>query len=166
MPHSRFAGAVAVIAILVLAGCESVSRDAPQGEPDHRQLCTGEQVEALVRDFLVAFNAGRLNELDGLIALEPDFQWYSVKGPEERLREAAFDRSTLIPYFEDRHRSGERLILRRFRFNGYSQELGHFDYDITRSASAIAEMRYVGKGAAVCRASGAGIVAWSMGPET
>jgi hypothetical protein len=131
-----------------------------------REPCTGKGVKRLMDSFLSAFSDGDLNKLDSLFAQEPDFQWYSVKGPGERLREAALDRGTLISYFDTRHRSGERLALRRFRFNGYSQELGHFDYDLTRSGVARAEMRYSGKGAAICRASGDVIAVWSMGPET
>jgi hypothetical protein len=91
-----------------------------------RPSCSKEDVESLVREFLQFFNAGDLIGLDRLFASDPDFRWYSVEAPGERFQCDAYDRSTLIAYFNTRHKSGERLTLRRFRFNGSDQNFGHF----------------------------------------
>jgi hypothetical protein len=125
--------------------------------------CTSDQVDRLVSDFLDAFNAGNLTELDRLFANEPEFQWYPTDAPGERLQGEASDRSTLVAYFNARHNSGEHLTLRRFQFNSYDQGYGHFEYQLTRSANSLAGTRYEGKGAALCKATGNVIAVWSMG---
>lgn len=58
--------------------------------------CSRQEVEELVRSFLDAFNAGDLTKLDRLVALEPEFRWYSVDAPGEGLERDSYDRSTLI----------------------------------------------------------------------
>jgi hypothetical protein len=127
--------------------------------------CRSNQVNRLVSDFFEAFNAGKLTELDRLFANEPQFQWYSTDAPGERLQGEASDRSTLVAYFNARHNSGEHLTLRRFQFNGSDQGYGHFEYQLTRSANSLAQTRYEGKGAALCKATGSVIAVWSMGRE-
>ena len=109
--------------------------------------------------------------LDGLFDREPAFQWYSTTAPGERLGAAAYDRSTLIRYFEQRHHVGERLRLRSFQFNGNSPEAGvalygNFEYGLIRAARDLDRARYHGKGAARCRRGGRDtIFVWSMGRE-
>ena len=80
-----------------------------------------------------------------------------------RLGPAAYNRSTLIPYFRSRHRAGERLRLVRFRGNGNSNGYAHFGFAIERRARALRPTVYEGKGAAICAASGDTISVWSIG---
>jgi hypothetical protein len=150
---------------LVLIGL-ACTHSTPNTKPDAGPAsCTSDQVNRLVSDFFEAFNAGKLTELDRLFANEPEFQWYSTDAPGERLQGEATDRSTLVAYFNARHKSGERLTLRRFQYNGYDQGYGHFEYQLTRSADSLAGTRYEGKGAALCKPTGNVIAVWSMGRE-
>jgi hypothetical protein len=73
--------------------------------------CDRESVADLVRGFVRAYNKGDTDKLESMWATEPDFEWYSVS-PNEREREDAYDRETLIPYFEGRHRLDDRLRLK------------------------------------------------------
>ena len=44
--------------------------------------------------FVASFNAGNLEELDGIFAPEPDFEWYVTGAPGERLQMG--DRESLV----------------------------------------------------------------------
>jgi hypothetical protein len=139
-----------------------------QTEPPKR--CTAVEVRTLVVRFIRAFNAGDLKRLDRLFARKPDFRWYSTDAPGRRLGGAAYSRATLIPYFARRHRLGERLKLRSFRFNGNSglsgDTYGNFEYGLIRSADDLSPTRYYGKGASRCyRARPDVIFVWSMARE-
>ncbi len=150
---------------LVLIGL-ACTHSTPNSDSDAGPAsCTRDQVNRLVTNFLDAFNAGNLTELDRLFANEPEFQWYSTDAPGERLQGEATKRGTLAAYFNARHNYGEHLTLRRFQFNGYDQGYGHFEYQLTRSANSLAPTRYEGKGAALCKATGSVIAVWSMGRE-
>ena len=80
-----------------------------------------------------------------------------------RLGPAAYDRSTLMPYFRARHRAGEHLRLVRFRGGGNANGFSHFQFFIERRARALRPTVYEGKGAAICAASGDTISVWSVG---
>jgi hypothetical protein len=153
---------VPLLAFLFLAVACVHSNSTPGAT---RLRCTSEQVDGLARRFVSAFNAGDLRELDRLFASEPDFQWYCTDAPGERFQGDAYNRSTLIAYFRARHQAGDRLILRWFRFNGYNEGYGHFEYRLTRSAASLPPTRYVGKGAAICGPTRDVIAVWSMGRE-
>jgi len=47
-----------------------------------------------VTRFVASFNAGNLEELDGIFAPEPDFEWYVTGAPGERLQMG--DRESLV----------------------------------------------------------------------
>ena len=129
--------------------------------------CTRAETRALVLNFVRAFNRGESDALDRLFAAEPDFQWYSTGAPGMRLRAAAMDRSSLVPYFLRRHDRGERLTLRRFRFMGNTdmpplKRYGNFVFRLTRRAGDLRPTPYHGKGAAHCYAGDDAIIVWSM----
>lgn len=75
--------------------------------------CDRQSVADLVKTFVRAYNNGDTDKLESLWATEPDFEWYSVSN--ERERDDAYDRQTLIPYFEERHELGDRLRLNTLR---------------------------------------------------
>jgi hypothetical protein len=141
-------------------------RTPSQPPPEQPTLCTAAEVETLVRRFIDAVNAGDLRALDAVFAREPQFEWYSTDAPGERLHAAAYDRSSLLPYFDARHALGERLKLRSFRFNGNSSGYGNFEYGLTRSAEDLPPTPYYGKGASFCYHSRSDVIfVWSMGRE-
>jgi hypothetical protein len=84
------------------------------GAPSAAQRCNRESVADLVRAFVRAYNRGDSDRLHFMWADEPDFEWYSVS-PDERERDDAYRRETLIPYFAERHRLDDRLRLKRLR---------------------------------------------------
>lgn len=127
--------------------------------------CVSEEVRRLIVGFFEAFNRGEAARLDRLFAPGSSFEWYSTDAPGARLNSAAFDRKTLVHYFAARHARGERLELRTFKFNGYSDGYGHFEYGLVRSADDLAPANYYGKGAAICSDGADVIAAWSMGRE-
>lgn len=88
------------------------------------QSCDRESVADLVRTFVRAYNRGDSEKLDSMWADEPDFEWYAVS-PGERERDDAYDRETLIPYFEERHQLEDRLRLKALRI-GPADDRGHF----------------------------------------
>ena len=138
------------------------------------ESCSRETVADLVRTFVRAYNRGNSARLDRLWAQEPDFEWYSVS-PDERERDAAYDRETLIPYFERRHELNDRMRLRSLQV-GRPNDLGHFGvaYRIRRSSDqAHGRGRYHGKASAkeVTTPGAVGepdttrcvLIVWSMG---
>ena len=104
--------------------------------------------------FVRAYNRGNYKLLDRLFSRD-GFAWYYAFGPDRDLRSAKQNRKTLIPYFRARHRSGDRLEITSFRFNGYDRqrELGHFQWEGTRRADDIRDGEWVrtgGKGGLDC----------------
>jgi hypothetical protein len=118
-----------------------------QPPTDQPIACTGGEVEELTKRFVSALNAGDFEELDGVFAQDPDFEWYVTAAPGERLQ--AGDRASLVPYFRQRHELGERLTLLSLPFNGStlgSRSYGNFEYTLTRSANDLPPTAYAGKG--------------------
>ena len=104
--------------------------------------------------FVRAYNRGDLAALDRLFSRE-HFVWYSSGAPGPRLRDESTNRDSLISYFARRHKHGDRLRLRSFRFNGYERQrdLGHFELTTQRRAADFRGGRWfdiVGKGALDC----------------
>jgi hypothetical protein len=146
---------------LWLAGCSgSGSPEPPPATTlsEVRTTCEGGAVRALVERFLKAFNEDDQRQLDGLFVSEPVFRWYSTDAPGERIRAAARNRTSLVSYFAARHRDGERLRLRHFRF----RENGDFIFRLVRSTHGLPATDYNGKGTAVCTESRDMITLWSM----
>jgi len=140
------------------------------GEPstggDVPQSCGPDEVRQLVRYFLRSFNMGDLHALDDAFADEPLFRWYSTDGPGARLRGAAFDRRSLIPYFSGRRGAGEALRLRAFRFTGNGNDgvapYGNFTVALVRTTGRTQLVSY-GKGAALCYENRPDVlIVWSM----
>jgi hypothetical protein len=134
--------------------------------------CAPDEVQTLVRQFVTAFNAGKVARLDKLFAKDdhdgdaatPSFQWYSTGPPGARAAPAAESRATLMRYFAARHRRGERLRLVWLSNGGPSNGYFSFGFHIHRAAR---DMRrpgtFEGKGAAICVTNRAQLAAWSVG---
>jgi hypothetical protein len=161
----------AKLVVLALAAAPVGGTDVaqPAGIGQHR--CTGAETWTLVRTFVESFNGGRLVTLDRLFARGADFEWYSVTGtPGERLRGDARNRSTLVPYFAERHVHGEQLKLTWFsirtsRRDRQSATWVNFQFRLIRSADDLSPTRYVGNGAAFCPFTPHTLAVWSMGAE-
>jgi hypothetical protein len=130
-----------------------------------REECTAGRVRRLVRAFAGAFNRGKARALDLSFAAEPEFRWYSTQAPGERIGGNAAERDTLLQYFANRYRRGERLELRSVRFNGNGEGYGHFDFRLVRRADDLEPTRLMGKGAAICFHEEDVIAVWSMGHQ-
>jgi hypothetical protein len=116
--------------------------------------CDVAALKANMAAFVRAYNRGNYRLLDRLFSRE-GFVWYFAFGPDRNLRGAKQNRETLIPYFRARHRSGDRLEITSFRFNGYERERdrGHFQFEGRRRADDIRDGEWVlmgGKGGLDC----------------
>jgi hypothetical protein len=121
------------------------------------ERCTEERVQALVSQFIDAFNTGDVQRLEALFAASPDFRWFVVD------RYTHWDRATLVRYFEQERSNGVELRLTRFRFIGYSDGYGHFEFELVRTTRQ-GPLRYHGKGASLCRSDKPDVIAvWGMG---
>jgi hypothetical protein len=149
---------VAVLALLLVPAAVSGGELPPDVED-----CAAGEAHAVVERFVRVFNARNIPALDRVFAPTPSFNWYSTGGPGVRLGPAAYNRSTLLPYFRARHRTGERLRLVRFQGGGNASGYSHFQFRIERRTRTLAPTVYQGKGAAICAASGNTISVWSVG---
>ena len=115
--------------------------------------CRPDDVHAALGRFATAYSEGDYETLDALFAPEPEFEWYSTDAPGERLEARARLRSSLIPYFEARHRRHDQFGLRSFQFNGNSRRWGNFQMTMRRRVAGYRHgdwFRVFGKGAAIC----------------
>lgn len=121
--------------------------------------CTEVRVQAVIAQFIDAFNTGDAQRLDRLFASAGEFLWYVVDG------QAYLDRTTLVDQLEKEHRDGVQLRLTRSRFTGYNSGYGHFELFLVRTTNE-GVAGYDGKGAAICYANGADVIAiWGIGRE-
>jgi hypothetical protein len=116
--------------------------------------CDVTAIRSTLAAFVRAYNRGDVRRLDQLFSRE-GFVWYFAVGPSRELRGAKQNRDTLIPYFRERHRRGDRLALGTYRFNGYDRprDRSHFQLDGRRRADDFRDGRWVtmvGKGALDC----------------
>jgi hypothetical protein len=81
----------AVVAAFAGAAEAAAPRNADTGIG---RLCTAAETRSTVSRFVAAWNEGRLDALDGLVAREPVFKWFSSGAPGDR-GAAAFDRSSV-----------------------------------------------------------------------
>jgi hypothetical protein len=91
---------------------------------------------SLVPRWVEAYNNGDLHRLDRIFAPAGVFVWYSSPAPGRRLNAASHDRSTLLAYFRDRHRAGDRLRIIRWKFNSRRarDDEGGFELTLRRRA--------------------------------
>ena len=75
------------------------------------------------------------------------------------------NRTRLVSYFAARHRDGERLDLRFFRFRGNRSGYRHFVFGLIRRTQSFPLTDYLGKGAAVCTEGRDMIAVWPMARE-
>ncbi len=136
--------------VLVLAlGVVAALASQGGGAQSAGETCDRRTVAGLVRSFVRAYNEGDAARLESIWAAEPDFEWYSVS-PDEREQAAAFDRETLMAYFEERHGLGDRLDLQALRV-GPADDRGAFGiaYRLRReSDQRVARGGYHGKASA------------------
>jgi hypothetical protein len=129
--------------------------------------CSVDAAHQFVEGFLNAFNRGDAQQLDRLVAGPEAFVWYSTDSPGQRIKDEAYDRSTLLAYFARRHAQHERLEMRSFRFNGTAPTgLGNFEFELRRSADdGLASVPYGGKGSLYCDRILTTLAVWSMARE-
>jgi hypothetical protein len=116
--------------------------------------CDVATLKPLLAAFVSAYNRGDYRRLDRLFS-RGRFVWYFAIGPDRDLRDAKQSRETLIPYFRARHRSGDRLEINSFRFNGYERERdrSHFQFEGRRRADDVRRGEWrpmTGKGGLDC----------------
>lgn len=97
--------------------------------------CDVAALSATLRAFVRAYNGGDGQKLDRLFSRRR-FYWYASNGPGPRQSPESRNRETLVSYFRERHRLGDRLKLRAYRFNSYerARNLGHFEFGGDRRA--------------------------------
>jgi hypothetical protein len=137
--------------------------------PVDTEPCGRAATREVVGHYLAAFSAGGYEQLDGLLATAPDFQWYSSPPPGRRLGEAARRRSTLLPYLRGRHARHDKLTLRVFHFTGESRHWSNFWIELWRSASDFRHGRRFAtsaKGAVACREDKARLIVLSFASPT
>jgi hypothetical protein len=130
--------------------------------------CSPAQTRAAIARFVTAFNAGNRKALNEAWVNRLSFKWYGVTSPPGlRTMEAAVQRSTLLPYFAERHAAHEQLQLTKVKINGVTAgAYGNFEFELLRSADDVpgGPRTYRGKGAALC--SSGRLMVWSMGAVT
>jgi hypothetical protein len=149
--------------LVVLALALAPAGIAAGALPPDAEDCAPGDARRVAERFVRAFNARNIPALDRVFAPAASFNWYSTGGPGVRLGRAAYDRSTLIPYFRARQQHGERLRLVWFNGGGNANGYSHFQFRLERRARGLAPTVYQGKGAAICAASGDTISVWSVG---
>ena len=151
-----------VVLVLALALVLVPAASGAEPPPDAEDCVPGE-AQRVVERFVRAFNARSIPTLDRVFAPKTSFNWYSTGAPGVRHGPAAYNRSTLMPYFRARHRVGEKLRLVRFQGGGNANGYSHFQFRLERRSRTLAPTVYQGKGAAICAASGDTISVWSVG---
>lgn len=144
-----------VVALVAVVGaCSAELPSATAGAPD--PCASVARLQVVVVAFLTDYNAGRTGLADRFFAPEPAFEWYS----ERTLRQgsAAFERSTLESYLQQRRADGDMLTLVTLEMNFVRDGVGNFGSVFKRGSVEIQS-----KGAIDCR-SGKFIV-WSLGPD-
>ncbi|HEX2240461.1 MAG TPA: nuclear transport factor 2 family protein [Actinomycetota bacterium] len=137
------------ISVVLAIGMVGAFASPSKSTSSAARSCDRQSVAALVRNFVNAYNKGDAERLDSMWASEPDFEWYSVS-PDERERDDAYQRETLIPYFRERHQLGDRLRLKTLRV-GPEDDQGNFGIGYRlhrRSQQQDATGRYHGKASA------------------
>ena len=152
------------VALVVMLALAIVPAATSGGElPPDVQDCAPGEAQRVVQRFVRAFNSRDIPALDRGFAPTESFNWYSTGRPGVRLGPAAYDRSTLIPYFRAQQSQGERLRLVRFEGGGNANGYAHFRFRIERRSRELRPTVFQGKGAAICAASGDTISVWSVG---
>jgi hypothetical protein len=139
----------AATAVVVLLLASSVLASVHRAVATTRD-CRAAEPRLSVNAFITAFNSGASARLDHIVAPSSTFKWYSTDGPGVRLGPDAYRRSTLIAYFAERHREGERLTLTSWTGGGNSNGYAHFQFQLLRKARDLDPTAYQGKGALIC----------------
>ncbi|SRR6266516_4535271 len=160
--------ALVALAMLVLVGGQASG--AARGPGTKFAPCGPPQGALQVIRFLRAFNAGDTSALDRLVARPDWFKSYFVGGqPGARTDLNGMDRTTLLPYFAERHAAGEQLALVSAHFGAKRDHNGFlgFYFTLVRTANDLSQpVLYDGKGALACLAKGIPIGLWVMGPKS
>jgi hypothetical protein len=146
--------------LMVAVGVLVLGLVLPGGGSAAEEPCTDGRVQTLASQFVDAFNAGDVGQLDQLFAPAGDFRWFVVD------EYTHWDRTTLVRYFEQQRDDRVELRLTRFRFIGHSGGYGHFEFALVRTTRR-GDLNYHGKGAALCRHDESDVlVVWAMGRES
>lgn len=101
--------------------------------------CDAAEARAMLDAYVFAFNQGRYDALNNLIAPEPMFVWHAVAPPRGRTAPRSSDRTTLSRYFKARHSKREVLRITKFNFASTQERDGaliaNFNGLLTRRAS-------------------------------
>ena len=141
---------------MLLAALATTALLAPAVTPgEAAERACARATASLVPRWIDAYNKGDIRRLDRIFAPAGVFVWYSSPAPGLRLKEAAKDRSTLMPYFLARHRAGDRLRLVHWKFNSRRarDDEGGFELTLRRRAPGYRGGRSFtlhGKGAVAC----------------
>jgi hypothetical protein len=141
---------------MLLAALTTTALLAPAATPsDAAERACARATTALVPRWIDAYNSGNVRQLDKIFAPTGVFVWYSSPTPGLRLKTAAKDRSTLMPYFLGRHRAGDRLRIVHWKFNSRRarDDEGGFEFTLRRRARDYRGGRPFtlhGKGAIAC----------------
>jgi hypothetical protein len=122
---------------MLLAALATTALLSPVVAPsDAAERACARATASLVPRWIDAYNTGDLRRLDRIFAPAGTFMWYSSPAPGIRLRAAAKDRSTLLPYFLARHRAGDRLRIVHWKFNSRRarDDEGGFEFTLRRRA--------------------------------
>ena len=123
------------------------------------ETCSPDAVRSVVNGFLNQASVSPERAVEGYIAPEPAFQWFSGDG---RVGPDAHDRGTLAEFLNDRYADGAEHDLEHFQHNGVDrqQTLANFEFRIRKSQGGTSSL-YPGKGALDCDTGR--IVVWSEG---
>jgi len=166
LSRSRLSTGAIAAAALVAAGIASGTLAARPSGPAQETTttattlqdgsgCTTDQVAAVVRAFVRAFDAGNAVAVDRLFAREPAFKWFAMRGPQGRSGKAAENRTTIRSYVRKRHRRHDRLTLVTIQGNAHFFMKRRADDFRPRNAIE-------GKGAAICRYGSVRLIVWAL----
>ena len=156
--HPLVKRVLAIALVLLTVPASSLAAAAKPG-------CSPPETRAAITRFVTAFNGGNRKALNEAWVNRLSFKWYGVTSPPGvRTMEAAARRSTLLPYFAERHAAHERLHLTKVKVNGVTAgAYGNFEFELLRTADDLpgGPRLYRGKGAVTC--STGRLMVWSMG---
>jgi hypothetical protein len=115
-----------------------------------------DRTRGFVSEFITAYNDGQAGLADRFFAPVPAFQWYSEQPRREGA--AAYDRSTLEAYLNQRHADGDRLTLVSVQLNFVGGGVASFGFVLARGGTQLPS-----KGALDC--STRRFIVFSIGPN-
>jgi len=141
LPGVRRTVCIAAVAAGLVAAASAVATASPtRGSAFHRN-------QAGWFSHLLCVKSGPHTTLGHIFSAASTFKWYSSGGPSGRLGADAYQRSTLLPYFADRHVWGEHLKLTSYTGHGNATDTPTLSFQLVREARDVVATTYDGKGA-------------------